>query len=355
MIRKFLPFLILVFSAFGFYWSCRPLEEKSKVENGIPVDCTYTLPNLAEVNQFIMQNPADARLFRIRSQILIDSARYPEALSDAKRALSLDPKDLFNYVVVAKAHRGMGHIDSALSACLTAEKEGFQDPDNYLLIGDLYYLIRQYNNSLDYLNKALKLAPFEPKIYFLKGMTYWENRDTIKAVSNWQTAIEQDPSFADGHIKLATFYITQRKWEIAEQYLRSGYRLRPNDPFINLNMGIFLSLKGFGDSAISFYQKALQVQPNLAQAQANLGLLLSDKRQYEEARILLEKALPSDPKNTTLIYKLAQCNQMTQNWEKAEAGYKQLIKMDLDFVKESEKALEKVLKAKVSTRKDSLK
>lgn len=323
------------------------MEEKKKVENGTPIDCTYSLPNLAQVNQFILQDPENAQLFQIRSQILTDSGRYTEALSDAKRALSMNPKDLYNFVVVAKAHRGLGQIDSALSACYTAEREGFNDPDNYLLMGDLFLIIRQYPRSLEYLNKALKLAPFEPKIYFLKGLACWETKDTSRAISNWQTAIEQDPNYADAYIRLANYFVDMRQFDIAEQYLRSGIRLKPTDAFLQMNMGIFLSKRGFLDSAIQSYQSALALKSDLRLAQANLGLLFCDKRQYSEALPLLEAAIPSDPKNSTLIFRLAQCYHQTGDYEKAQAGYEKVIALDKDWRKDAQLALEKVKKLKM--------
>lgn len=339
---------------FAFLNSCRPMEEKTKVTDGIPIDCTYSLPNLAQINKFILANPTDAKLFRIRSQILLDSGRYKEALSDAKRALSMSPDDAYNFVVVAKAHRALGQIDSAMSACFTAEKAGFNDADNYLLMGDLFLIVKQYPQSLDNLNKALKLAPFEPRIYYLKGVVFWETNDTTKAISNWQTAVEQDPTYADGYIRLANYYMSIKQYNTAEQYLRSGLRLKPNDPFLNMNMGIYLTYKGFADSATQAYKTALTFNTDLSLAKANLGLLLCDKGQYEEAKPLLEQALPSDPKNTILILRLAQCYQNSGELEKAKVEFNKIIQLDRDYVKEAAKGLEKIQKRISSQKQDSI-
>lgn len=330
------------------------MTDKEKTDNGSPVDCTYSLPNLAKINQYILENPEDGKLFRIRSQILLDSGQYKEALSDAKRALSLNPEDLFNYVVVAKAHRALGHIDSALSACYTAEKSGFNDPDNNLLQGDLYLIIRQYDKSLEYLNKALKMAPFEPKIYYLKGVLFWEKNDTTKAISSWQTAIEQDANYGDGYARLATYYMAKRNFSTAEQYLRSGLRLRPEDAFLNYNMGVFLNYKGYPDSAIQSYEVAIRLDKKLYLAKENLGYLKYNKGNYVEAIPLFESALPDDPKNSTLIFHLGRCYQFTGELKKADAELTKVISLDKDFTKEAGKALETVKKKLVQQRKDSL-
>ena len=346
--------LCTILLCFWLFTACRPLAEKEKTDDGIPIDCTYSLPNLAQINRFILESPEDGRLFRIRSQILIDSGQYAEALSDAKRALSLNPDDLYNFVVVGKAHRALGHVDSALSACATAEKMGFKDPDNYLLLGDLYFIVRKYNISLDYLNKALKLAPYEPRIYFLKGLLFWEQHDTTKAVSNWQTAIEQDAGFGDGYAKLATYYMNQKEYNTAEQYLRSGLRLRPNDPILHYDMGVFLTYKGYADSAANCYQTALRLKPDLAQAQANLGLILFNQRKYTEAAQLLEQAQPSDPKNARIAYALGMSGMYTGQWTKANQWLTTVVRLDKDYVKDATSALEKVRKMAATAKADSL-
>ena len=329
------------------------MEEKEKTENGTPIDCTYSLPDLAKINQFILASPNDGKLFRIRSQILLDSGQYKEALSDAKRALSLNPDDLYNYIVVGKAHRALGHIDSALSACNTAEKSGFNDPDNYLLQGDLYLIIRQYAKSLEYLNKALKLAPFEPKIYYLKGVLFWEKNDTVKALSSWQTAIEQDPSYGDGYARLSSYYMSKKDYSTAEQYLKSGLRLKPNDAFLNYDNGIYLQMKGYPDSAIIFYEKAILLDKKLYLAKENLGYLKFNKRLYQDAIPLFEDAVIYDPRNSNLAYHLGLSYQYSGNLKKAELEISRVINLDKEYVKDAAKALELIKKQITKKLKDS--
>jgi tetratricopeptide (TPR) repeat protein len=331
------------------------MTEKENPEGGTPVDCTFGLPNLAKINQFILNDPENAKLFRIRSQILLDSSRYREALSDAKTALSLDPKDLYNFVVVGKAHRALGHIDSAISACQTAASMGFDDPDNHLLMGDLYLIVRQYKQSLDYLNKALKLAPFEPRIYYLKGLVYWETKDTLKALSNWQTSIEQDVNYGDGYARLATYFMAKKDFETAEQYLRSGLRLRPEDAFLHYDMGVFLQQKGFLDSALQSYQTALGLDSKLYLAQINLGLLQYSRGKNEEAIANLEKALPHEPKSSALAYYLGLAYRNVGKYQLAARELNRTVLLNREYVKEAELILEKVKKLRKKQVEDSLK
>ena len=334
-------FLLILFITAGLIWSCKPYTEKENPAEGTPIDCTLSIPDLAQVNKFILQDPNNANLFRIRSQILLDSGRNKEALSDAKRALSINPEDQYNFVVVGKAHRALGHVDSALSACATAEQNGFADPDNFMLMGDLYLVVRQYAKSLDYLNKALKMAPFEPRIYFLKGMVFWETKDTVKAISNWQTSIEQDPEYADGYCRLATYYMAKKQYSVAEQFLRSGLRLRPNDAFLNFDMGVFLTYRNFPDSSIGFYEKALALDPKLSPARINLGVLRYRNGSFSEALQLLEPCVKDDPKNSLLAYYLGLSYRKNEMEEKAVSELERAVALGGEYGKEAAKALKK--------------
>jgi tetratricopeptide (TPR) repeat protein len=347
---QFIFFFVLLLSG----WACKPFQEKENPENGTPVDCTFSLPDLSKINRFILNDPNNAKLYRIRSQILLDSGRYQEALSDARNALTLDPQDLYNFVVVGKAHRSLGHIDSALSACHTAEKLGFDDPDNQLLLGDLYLIVRRYKESLDYLNKALKKAPFEPRIYYLKGVVFWEKKDTAKALSNWQTSIEQDVNFGDGYARLASYYMEKKEYATAEQYLRSGLRLRPNDAFLYYDMGVFLYQKGFADSAINCYETAIRLDDRLYLAKENLAFLLYRKGKNEEVISLLNSALPLDSKNPALSYYLGLAYRNTAKFDLAAAELNRTVQLNKDYVKEAGMALERVKKLQLQQRKDSL-
>jgi tetratricopeptide (TPR) repeat protein len=284
---------------------------------------------------------------------LLDSGRYNEALSDAKKALSINPEDNFNFVVVGKAHRALGQIDSALMACNTAEQNGFNDPDNYLLMGDLYLIIREYKKSLDYLNKALKLAPYEPRIYYLKGMVFWETKDNVKALSNWQTSIEQDANYADGYTRLAIHYMKMKQYNVAEQFLRSGLRLRPDDAFLNYDMGVFLNYRHFPDSAVPFYEKAIQLDPKLGAAKLNLGLIRFNKGAFAEAVPLLEPVSVEDPKNSTVSYFLGLAYRNTGNLAGAETQLKRTVDLNRDYVKEAAASLEKVRKQLLKQKADS--
>ena len=61
------------------------------------------------------------------------------------------------------------------------------------------------------------------------------------------------------------------------------------------NMGTAFHGKNSIDEAISFYQKALQLNPDIIGAYYNLGTIFQGKKQLDEAVMYYKKALDLDP------------------------------------------------------------
>jgi tetratricopeptide (TPR) repeat protein len=75
-----------------------------------------------------------------------------------------------------------------------------------VLAGQYRLYVKDYDQSLKYLNEALKLDVFNARAYFLKGIVYKEKKDINKAISSLQTAVEQYPEFYDADMPAGLLY-----------------------------------------------------------------------------------------------------------------------------------------------------
>jgi tetratricopeptide (TPR) repeat protein len=76
-------------------------------------------------------------------------------------------------------------------------------------------------------------------------------------------------------------------------------------PMVHYNLGGVLFQKGQLDDAVAHYTKALQLQPDFANAHLNLGAVLFRKRLLADAVAHWEKALAIAPQSTVTLNKLA--------------------------------------------------
>src|SRR4026207_1634251 len=99
--------------------------------------------------------------------------------------------------------------------------------------------------------------------HFAKGKTYAESGQYKEAVVEFKTALQADPRRGDILLKLG-------------------------DADMKL---------GDVRAAIGDYRRAADVLPTSVEAQVKAGSLLLLARQFDEAKVLAEKALQIDPKN----------------------------------------------------------
>ena len=86
--------------------------------------------------------------------------------------------------------------------------------------------------------------------------------------------------------------------EAMEKGLRPEMKEKPAEEkqsVQHLNMALVMTKRGQTDSAISELQKALALEPKMAEAQGQLGCLYLDKGQLAEAKAALDKAFELNP------------------------------------------------------------
>jgi tetratricopeptide (TPR) repeat protein len=91
--------------------------------------------------------------------------------------------------------------------------------------------------------------------------------------------------------------------------------------------------KGKVDEAIECYQKAIKLDPKIAEAHNNLGLVLHGKGKVDEAIACFQKAIALAPKDANAHNNLGFALQGKGNVDKAIECYKQAIAIDSRHVK----------------------
>ncbi len=74
-----------------------------------------------------------------------------------------------------------------------------------------------------------------------------------------------------------------RRYTPAECYLQRALVFSPNDGIVQMLFGIYLHKAGHMEAAGKYFDKALAINPDNAEAHYNYGLLLVDKEKYDEA------------------------------------------------------------------------
>lgn len=119
-------------------------------------------------NQARRLNIAKALILRYQGMLLAGNQNYQESLYTYDQALKIDPQNTSLEVLRASVLSTLGKNQDAVDAYTKAIQVSPR-PEIFLARSDLYFKLGQYDLAIRDLDSALKLSPFDPQIYAIRG------------------------------------------------------------------------------------------------------------------------------------------------------------------------------------------
>lgn len=153
-------------------------------------------------------------------------------------------------------------------------------------------------------------------------------------VGSCATASIENTQKATAHFKLGVSYLNENNVQPAFIEFRKAYELNPEDKEVLNAIGIIYLLK-FEDfpKAIDFFQKAVSIDPDFAEAHNNLGFAYEKSKKFNEAIESYKKALSNliyrSPEKA--YYNLAKVYYRLGKYDEAINAHKEALKRMMDF------------------------
>ena len=273
------------------------------------------------LSEKIKNDPDNPALYYERSKWNLSMKKTMMAESDIRKAISLDSTVADYYLVLADIKFSGMHIPESENAL---KKSVALSPDNieaYLKLAELYLYMQKYEESIRNANEALRIDKRRAKAYFIKGFVYKETKDTARAISNFQTCIEQEPANYDAMIQLGNLYATHND-PLALQYYNSALKLQPHSVEALYDRGLYHQNTGSIDKAINDYNELLKIDPSYGFAYFNLGYIaMKHEKDYRKAIPLFTNALAHESHYVEAYYNRGVCYENIGETEKAKADY----------------------------------
>lgn len=327
-------FLIIASSFFliGIFTSCQSdvvtKQEQEKVDS---LSIKLNSPELKSLNAQLLEDPRNPDLYIKRSTLWIQYKQFDAAAGDAKRAIRIDSTVASYYVALADVYFAENKTRQTKEVLERTVVKFPESTEALMKLSELFFIVKQYKEAIENINKALKINENIAKAYYLKGSIYRESGDTTKAISSLETAVEQDNRFADAYYDLGVIYAA-RKNPIAFDYYANAMRVDPGYNDALYAKAKLLQDLGKYDEAITAYAALLSKDKNYAQAYYNTGAIYLDvKGDHEKAVENFNKALELNDKWPAAYFARGYSYAKLGNKINATADYKKCLSLDPNF------------------------
>jgi len=253
------------------------------------------------------------------------------AIGDMNKAVQLDPNNIDNILLLSDMYFAANKTRNTRDMLLLAITKDPKNTEAPLKLGELYYLVKNYDSAIVYFNKSIKANQDNPSAYYQKGMTLKERGvpgDTAQAVNNFQKAIEFNPNHYDAMLQLGEIY-ANIKDGMALEYYNSALKVRPNSTEVYYHIGMFYQNTNKIDLAIETYNAILKVEPNYAFAIYNLGYIeLVIKEKPKDAITFFDRAMKADPEYANAVYMRGLCYEKMGDKKSAAADYNSTLMLE---------------------------
>jgi tetratricopeptide (TPR) repeat protein len=210
-------------------------------------------------------DPSESNLFDWASELLLHRTLDP-AVDVFRNATERYPKSPRLAIGLGMALYSRGNYDDAVKALLHAADLNPADPNCY------YFLSRAYDSSPGQADEVIQrfrhfmdLQPANAKAPYYYAMSMWKGRRAQDASIHFQQieallkkSIELDPKFAEPRLQLGNLYSDQRKYELAIPLYERALVLNPDLADAHYRLGqayVHVGKKDEAQQQLAVYQK----------------------------------------------------------------------------------------------------
>ncbi|MEO0404196.1 MAG: tetratricopeptide repeat protein, partial [Bacteroidota bacterium] len=196
--------------------------------------------------------------------------------------------------------------------------------------------LRQYEDAIQQVNKALNVDDKYAEAYYIKGRIYKEIGDSSLAASSYQTATEVDPTYYDAYLEAGLLY-SQTGSDVALEFFKSAMDIRPNSVEALYAMAYHLQITGAEDTsrwrkADEHYLQILDIDPSNSLAHFNQGFIdLEYRSEYRDAIDHFTQAIETYPAYYQAYYNRGLCHESLDEKDLALADYDQALAIESSF------------------------
>ncbi|XP_017595452.1 PREDICTED: transmembrane and TPR repeat-containing protein 1 [Corvus brachyrhynchos] len=265
--------------------------------------------------------PESSDLHNNYGVFLVDTGSPEQAMSHYRQAILLSPAHHVAMVNLGRLHRSLGQNKEAevwyKRALKVSRKAEILSP-----LGALYYNTGRYEEALQVYREAAALQPSNKDIRLALAQVLAMMGRTKEAEKMTNHILNEDAECLECYRLLSAIYSKQELYAKALEAIEKALQLKPKDPKVISELfftkGNQLREQNLLDKAFESYKRAVELNPDQAQAWMNMGGIEHIKGSYITARDYYEKALQLVPNSKLLKENLAKLDRLEKRFQEAQ-------------------------------------
>ncbi|XP_014792972.1 PREDICTED: transmembrane and TPR repeat-containing protein 1 [Calidris pugnax] len=265
--------------------------------------------------------PESSDLHNNYGVFLVDTGAPERAVSHYRQAIRLSPAHHVAMVNLGRLHRSLGQNKEAevwyKRALKVSRKAEILSP-----LGALYYNTGRYEEALQVYREAASLQPSNKEIRLALAQVLAMMGRTKEAEKMTNHILNEDAECLECYRLLSAIYSKQEHYAKALEAIEKALQLKPKDPKVISELfftkGNQLREQNLLDKAFESYKRAVELNPDQAQAWMNMGGIEHIKGSYITARGYYEKALQLVPNSKLLKENLAKLDRLEKRFQEVQ-------------------------------------
>ena len=294
---------------------------------------------VAEFRAIVALDPTNVDAQGNLGVLLFFQGDYAEAIAPLREALRLQPKLSKIQALLGMAEKRTGDYSTArndLAKAFPEIKEEKVKIESGMELIELYSATGELEKAARIVDSLAGLFPTDPQVLYTSYRIHSDlaaqsmlslsmvapnsalmhqvmahelamRGETDAAIENYREALKLDPTLPGAHFELGELLKTsgtKDRQDQAKKEYEAALAIDKFDEKSETRLGEFSYREGNLEQARAHYSRAVQLQPNDADAKIGLAKVLAEMKQPGNAIDLLERALSLDPTNDVAHYRL---------------------------------------------------
>lgn len=235
---------------------------------------------------------------------LAHTGQVDAAIAEYEAALKLDPAQPQVHLDLGLAYSRKNDLNDALPHYAAAHRANPQDARTALLLGDAQARTGKAADAVAMLTPMEAANAGNSDFEFVLGEALIASGHRREGAARMEKSAEESNS-AESWMIAGSTLLDLNEFGPARKDLDRAMSLNPNLPGLATLAGTARDKDGDAKAAEPAFRKALEQNPNDFDANLYLGAILYNRRDMDEAKIYLQKALALNPRSTMARYETA--------------------------------------------------